>query len=199
MNETYHTLKTPAEGEYREKGSKFLAFAHAVHSQEKAEAAIRSLRERYNDASHHCFAYGIGTEGDLQRANDDGEPTGTAGPPILNAIRSYGLTNIVVVVTRYFGGKKLGKRGLIDAYRAAAERALRNGKIVEERVLETVNIEHPHEVTGQVEALIRKQDAEISDARYGERVHLTIALPPSRKGLFFEDLKGIKGSSFRDL
>ena len=195
--ERFKKLETPTEGEYRERGSKFLAYAEPVDSREKAETAIQALRERHSDASHHCFAYSIGKDGELQRENDDGEPKGTAGRPIMNAIRSYGIANTLVTVVRYFGGKKLGKRGLIDAYRAAAENALEKGRIVEERVLERVRIEHPHEGTGPVEALIRKHEAEVVEAEYGWKVRLGIALPPSRKAAFLEELQGIEGCELR--
>ncbi len=198
MDESFHTLKGPTEGQYREKGSKFYAFATPVSSQKEAEAEIRALKEKHPEASHHCCAYRVGVDEGIQRENDDGEPGGTAGRPIMNAIRSYGITNVVLVVVRYFGGTKLGKRGLIDAYRSAAERALENGKIQEERVMGTVHVQHPHDATGRVEALIRKYEGEVKAAEYGEKVMLDLAFPLSKKDAFLEELKGVNGSSGRD-
>ncbi len=195
MKESYHTIQKRTEGQYREKGSKFFAFAIPVADQKEAEEKLEEIREQYPDASHHCYAYRIGVEAEPQRENDDGEPGGTAGRPIMNAIRSYGITNVLLTVVRYFGGTKLGKRGLIDAYRTAAENALDQGKIIQERVLEPLTIEHSHRVTGQIEAILRKYEGEVSDASYGQNVRLRVSLPPSRKADFIEELKGIEESS----
>lgn len=124
MEDEYLTLAGEGEGLYKEKGSKFLAFACPTSDEEEAKRRLEALRKRFHDARHHCYAYAFGPDGERFRANDDGEPSHSAGTPILNQIRSRGLTDTLVVVVRYFGGTKLGVSGLIAAYKAAAAEAL---------------------------------------------------------------------------
>ena len=131
MADTYYTLASPSEGVYREKMSRFLAFAHPVDSAEKAKEVIARYQKEYFDARHVCWAYMIGSARTEFQSNDNGEPSGTAGKPILGQINSFGLTNIVICVVRYFGGIKLGTSGLIVAYRQAAREAIEAGKIIE--------------------------------------------------------------------
>jgi uncharacterized YigZ family protein len=124
---SFRTLRAPAEGIYKEKGSKFLAFAYPVETETDTKVILDALRKQYFDARHHCFAYILGADKPRFRAFDDGEPNHSAGDPILGQIRSRELTNVLVVVIRYFGGVKLGMGGLMAAYKAAAENALDNG------------------------------------------------------------------------
>ena len=119
MTDLYKTIKHPSEGLYKEKGSKFLAFAYPVSSEEDIGRIITDLRKQYHDARHHCYAWRLGPEKDRFRVNDDGEPSGSAGKPIFGQIRSMDLSDVLVVVVRYFGGTLLGVGGLIRAYRAA--------------------------------------------------------------------------------
>ena len=121
--DTYKTIDSPAEGIYKEKGSKFLAKAYPVRTEEQVKAIVEQLKEEYYDARHHCYAYILGPKGDKWRANDDGEPSGTAGKPIHGQLLSFNLTNVLVVVIRYFGGTKLGESGLINAYKTATHDA----------------------------------------------------------------------------
>jgi uncharacterized YigZ family protein len=131
MGDTFYTLKAPSEGWYREKMSKFLAFAIPVFSAEEAKEVVASYQKKYYDARHVCWAYMIGAARTEFQSNDNGEPSGTAGKPILGQINSFNLTNIVIVVVRYFGGIKLGTSGLIVAYREAAREAIEAGEIIE--------------------------------------------------------------------
>ena len=124
MVEAYKTLSKKGEGVYKEKGSKFLAFAYHVENDEAIRDVLEDIKKVYFDARHHCYAYVLGPERKVFRANDDGEPNHSAGDPILGQINSKELTNTLVVVVRYFGGTKLGVSGLITAYRTAAEEAL---------------------------------------------------------------------------
>ncbi|MBR4721787.1 MAG: YigZ family protein, partial [Muribaculaceae bacterium] len=117
MADTYSTLSAPSEGIYKEKMSKFMSFAHPVESSTEAKAIVARYRKEYHDARHVCWAYMIGAARTEFQSNDDGEPSGTAGKPILGQINSFGLSNVVIVVVRYFGGIKLGTSGLIVAYR----------------------------------------------------------------------------------
>ena len=133
-NDQYKTLAAPAEGIYKEKGSKFIAYAYPVSTEEEIKQHIDELRKQYYDARHHCFAWQLGTDGNHFRSNDDGEPSGTAGKPILGQLRSHELTNLLVVVIRYFGGTKLGTSGLIHAYKEATIDAINNGTIEERTV-----------------------------------------------------------------
>ncbi|MDR2036454.1 MAG: YigZ family protein [Bacteroidales bacterium] len=130
MKDTFLTIAADSEGVYKDKGSKFLAFAYPVDNEEVIKEKIAALRKKYFDARHHCYAWRLGTEGMLYRANDDGEPSNSAGKPILGQIDSYGLTNVLVVVVRYFGGILLGVGGLIQAYKHAAADALTNARTV---------------------------------------------------------------------
>lgn len=129
--DTYLTISDDSEGFYKEKGSKFLSFAFPVHHEEDIKEKLDILRKKYYDARHHCYAYVLGKDKEIFRANDDGEPNHSAGDPILGQIKSNQLTNILIVVVRYFGGVKLGVGGLISAYRTAAAEAISNNVIVE--------------------------------------------------------------------
>ena len=130
-NDTFRSISGPAEGLYKEKGSKFLAFAYPVLSEAEVKAALEKIRKEYYDARHHCYAYRLGLEGDVWRYNDDGEPSSTAGRPIYGQILSRELSDVLIVVVRYFGGTKLGVPGLIRAYKTAASDALDHADVVE--------------------------------------------------------------------
>ena len=138
--DTYLTLSSNSEGQYTEKRSKFLAFAFPVSSVDEVKTIVAQLRKKYYDARHVCYAYMLGAERLEFRANDDGEPSGTAGKPILGQINSNNLTNVLIAVVRYFGGIKLGTSGLIVAYRAAAAEVIANTEIIEKTVDETIEI-----------------------------------------------------------
>jgi len=129
--DTYRSIAAPAEGLYKELGSRFTAFAYPVETEEEVKEKVAALKKEFHDARHHCFAYRLGHLGDRFRASDDGEPSGSAGRPILGQIDSAGLSDVLVVVVRYFGGIKLGVPGLIRAYRTATADALANAQIVE--------------------------------------------------------------------
>ncbi|MBK9292405.1 MAG: YigZ family protein [Bacteroidetes bacterium] len=133
----YTTLTGVGEGLYKEKGSKFLAFSHHVDSEAEAMALVEHYRKKYFDARHHCYAWMLGPERTHFRASDDGEPSGTAGKPILNQILSAGITNVLVVVIRWFGGIKLGTSGLIQAYKEAARAAIENAS-KEQRTVDVI-------------------------------------------------------------
>lgn len=135
MTDTFHTIAQTSEGYYTEKRSKFYAFAHHVSSAEEVKALQAFYKKKYYDARHVCYAYRLGPEGKEFRANDDGEPSSTAGKPILGALLSVGLTDVVIFVIRYYGGVNLGTGGLIVAYRESAQQALANA-VVEERQVE---------------------------------------------------------------
>ncbi len=138
--DTFLTIAEPAEGLYKEKGSKFLAFAYPVTTEEAVKEHIEALKKKYYDARHHCYAYILGRNKEKFRANDDGEPSSTAGKPILGQLYSNDITNVLVVVVRYFGGKKLGASGLIVAYKTATADALEHAQIVPYIVKQDIDV-----------------------------------------------------------
>lgn len=134
FDDTYRTIAAPAEGLYKEKGSKFLAFAFPVRTTDEVKVHLDALRKQYFDARHHCYAYILGANKDAWRANDDGEPSGTGGRPIHGQLLSADLTDTLIVVVRYFGGILLGASGLANAYKTAARDAIDHAEIVERTI-----------------------------------------------------------------
>lgn len=170
-------------GEYEEKRSRFIALLRRVENEEEARAAVAAARRAHPDARHHCSAYLVDVPGTnrIERSNDDGEPSGTAGTPMLEVLRGSGLTGVVVVVVRWFGGTKLGTGGLVRAYgaavTAAVERAWRDGRIVEVTRSPAWRTEVDHAVAGGLEAALRAAGVEILDVEYGRGVRMTVAGP----------------------
>lgn len=162
MTERYLTIAGEAEGIYKDKGSKFLAFAVPAESIEDVKEQLEQFRQRYHDARHVCYAYMLGAERQDYRANDDGEPSGTAGRPILGQINSRQLTNILIVVVRYFGGILLGTGGLITAYKEAAADALSRAEIVEKDVMIGKTLRFPYEKMNEVMRLLKETQAVIT-------------------------------------
>lgn len=162
MTERYLTIAGEAEGIYKDKGSKFLAFAVPAESIEDVKEQLEQFRQRYHDARHVCYAYMLGAERQDYRANDDGEPSGTAGRPILGQINSRQLTNILIVVVRYFGGILLGTSGLITAYKEAASDALSRAEIVEKDVMIRKTLRFPYEKMNEVMRLLKDTQAVIT-------------------------------------
>jgi uncharacterized YigZ family protein len=158
-SDTYITIKASSKGTYKEKGSRFLASAFPVISQEEIKPIVDSVRKEYHDARHHCYAYMIGRERLIWRTNDDGEPSGTAGRPILGQINSSGLTNILILVSRYFGGTLLGVSGLINAYKSAAADAIKNAVIIERTVQEYYEIAFPYASINDIMKILREEGA----------------------------------------
>ncbi|MBC5775317.1 YigZ family protein [Pontibacter sp. KCTC 32443] len=174
MQDTYRTIAAPTESIYKEKGSKFLAFAYPVYSEEEIKEHLAELRKKYFDARHHCYAYTLGANKSRYRANDDGEPNHSAGDPILGQIRSADLSNVLVVVVRYFGGTKLGVSGLINAYKTATADALSEATIIEkhETTLLLVHFEYPH--MNDVMSLIKEYNLEVRNQQFELTCTLTI-------------------------
>jgi uncharacterized YigZ family protein len=143
IDDTFRTLAAAATGEFRDRGSKFLAYAYPVRTEQETKAYLDALRGQHPKAVHHCYAYRLGLDRNNYRANDDGEPGGTAGRPILNVLYSRELTNVLVVVVRYFGGTLLGVPGLINAYKMATIAALSEAVVTEQTVNETYQVRYP--------------------------------------------------------
>lgn len=162
----FKTIEHPSSGEYKEKGSKFLAYAYPVSSEDEIVEKLSTLKKQYYDARHHCYAYIIGLKSQQYRANDDGEPNHSAGDPILGQIRSYGLTNTLVVVVRYYGGTKLGVGGLISAYKIATEEALANAKILDIASETSFRLTFSYEETALVERILGEFEITYEEKNY---------------------------------
>ena len=165
-DDTYKMLSAPGEGLYKEKGSKFIATAFTVRNEEEVKQALAEVKKRYYDARHHCYAYMIGPEKTCFRSSDDGEPSGTAGKPILNQILSKDVTNVCVIVVRYFGGVKLGVSGLINAYKTAAREALENATVVDKTVDEVYRLEFPYSLMNDVMRIMKEEGLEQQNTRF---------------------------------
>ena len=161
MNDTYKTIHAPAEGLFKDKGSRFIARAYPVESVEEVKEILAKLRKEYHDARHHCYAYRLGPGDSAYRVNDDGEPANSAGKPILGQIQSHGLTNILIVVIRYFGGILLGVGGLINAYRSAAKDSLQHAAIIEKTFNCQITILFQYPAMNDVMRVIKDARAEI--------------------------------------
>ena len=164
--DSYKTIKQISEGTYSEKRSKFLAFAIPVTSVEDVKTTVAEYQKRYYDARHVCNAYMLGAEREVFRANDNGEPSGTAGKPILGQINSNELTDILVVVVRYFGGIKLGTSGLIVAYRTAAAQAIAEATVIEKTVDEDVSVIFEYPFMNDVMRIVKEESPEILEQSY---------------------------------
>ncbi|GIV61879.1 MAG: hypothetical protein KatS3mg044_0745 [Rhodothermaceae bacterium] len=192
--DVYRVLRRPARAEIKVKGSRFIAEAFPVETEAEATEALASVRRREHAATHHCSAYRVGRDGALFRFDDDGEPSGTAGQPILRQIDARGLTNTLVVVTRYFGGTKLGTGGLIRAYGDAASEVL-DAAGVEERVRRsTVYLRFAYPDTSPAMHVIGRYDAQVVRHHYGEATELWVAVRCSEveafRAAFVEALAG---------
>lgn len=174
MSDFYRTLRAPAAGIYKEKMSKFLSFAEPVSTAEEAKAVIRHYQKEYHDARHVCWAYMIGAARAEFLSNDNGEPSGTAGKPILGQINSFELTNIVIVVVRYFGGIKLGTSGLIAAYREAAAEAIRSGEIIECHEQGMITFTFPYLGMNEVMRLVKTERLTIVSQQFDNLCSMTI-------------------------
>lgn len=156
MNDLYKTISSNAKGQFRDRGSRFIALAYHVLSEDEIKEKMSLLRKEYHDARHHCFAWRLGPEKERYRINDDGEPSGSAGRPIFGQIHSRELTDILVVVIRYFGGTLLGVGGLINAYRNSTSAALDQATIIEKRVEKQIQISFSYETMNTVMGIIKE-------------------------------------------
>ncbi len=181
-SDTYKTIRIPSTGMYKEKGSKFLAFAYPVDTEEQIKKNIQDLKKEYFDARHHCYAYRMGTAGEQWRANDDGEPSSTGGKPILGQLLSNELTNILVVVVRYFGGIQLGVPGLINAYRSATTDALANAQIIEKTAKETLTLLFHYNAMNEIMKLAKDEQLDILEQNFDMECRLKVAVRKNKTG-----------------
>lgn len=179
MTDTYLTITAPAEGQYTEKRSKFLAFAFPVGGVEEVKELVEAHQKRYYDARHVCYAYMLGFDRATFRANDNGEPSGTAGKPILGQINSNCLTDVLIIVVRYFGGVKLGTSGLIQAYKAAAAEAIAAATVVERTVDEQIDIAFEYALMNQVMRIVKEEGPSIVSQSFDNDCTMTLAIRAS--------------------
>ncbi|HDP75787.1 MAG TPA: YigZ family protein [Bacteroidales bacterium] len=191
--DTYKTIEAPAEGIYKEKGSKFIAKAFPVKTEEQVKSIIDQVKEEYYDARHHCYAYILGPKGDKWRANDDGEPSGTAGKPIHGQLLSFNLTNVLVVVIRYFGGKKLGVSGLINAYKTAAHDALANAKIFTRTVDAIYRVTFGYTMINKAMRLVKDLNLQIVAQQFDNTCFIRVRIRRSMENEFLSKCSKIEG------
>ena len=193
MSDTYKTIISEAEGLYKEKGSKFLSFAMPVSTADQAKEIVKEYRKKYYDARHVCYAYMIGAERTDFRSNDDGEPSGTAGRPILGQINSRELTNVLVIVIRYFGGILLGTGGLVVAYKEATADALDRTEIIEKTVDIRISISFDYVLMNDVMRVIKDVNAQITAQTYVNQCMMQLSIRKQDAELLSSKLKKILG------
>ncbi|NBB20036.1 YigZ family protein [Runella sp. CRIBMP] len=176
FDDSYRTIVTPVEGLFRDRGSKFLAFGYPIQNEEDVKQYLTALREIHPKANHHCYAYRLGLDRTHFRANDDGEPSGSAGKPILNTLYAHDITNLLVVVVRYFGGTLLGVPGLINAYKVATEEALSQAQIVTKHVRDVYTLTYPYEQMNEVMKVIKAFDLTPQKQQFDNECSLQIEI-----------------------
>ncbi len=187
----YKTISGTAKGLYKEKGSKFIAVAVHVDTEEEAKTNIEALKREHHSARHHCYAWRINPENEISKSSDDGEPSGTAGKPILNQIYSHSLFNVLVVVIRYFGGTKLGVSGLIRAYKTAADEALTEAEIVEKKLTHTLQIQFTYALMNDVMRIVKEENLTVLSRDFGMDCKLKLAVDKSRRKIVTQRFKNI--------
>lgn len=195
--DTYFTLSNDSEGLYKEKGSKFISFAFPVSNEDEVKEKLEFLRKKFYDARHHCYAYILGKDMEIFRANDDGEPNHSAGDPILGQIRSKHLTNVLIVVVRYFGGVKLGVGGLVSAYRSAAAEAIANNVIVEAIVKQKFRLQFDYISMNDVMKIIKDYNVEMINQQFDVDCKISLMVRESLINTLnskFENLEGVEFS-----
>ena len=199
ISDSYKTIRSVSRGIYKEKGSKFVSEAYPAGSEPEIRLIIETVKKNYHDAKHHCFAYLLGKEGDVRRINDDGEPSGTAGKPIMGQIRSFGLTNVLVIVSRYFGGTLLGVSGLINAYKSAAESALSNAEIIDHIIHDFYEITYPFSAMNDVMKIIKEEKINQTEHSFDLECRILIDFRSSAKEKIFARFSRIEGFEYKFL
>jgi uncharacterized YigZ family protein len=195
-SDSYKTIKAASGGVYKEKGSRFISFAIPIVSQDDIKPIIDRIRKENHDARHHCYAYMIGQERKIWRVNDDGEPSGTAGRPILGQINSLELTNILIVISRYFGGTLLGVSGLINAYRTAAADAISNAIIIECNLREYYELVFPYISMNDVMKILKEEGIGHTDQAFDLECKIKVDFRASARDSMLRRLSKIEGLKY---
>lgn len=198
MSDFFKTVKGLSQAKYTEKMSRFLAFVEPVQSADEAKAVVKRYANDYHDARHVCWAYMIGTERNEYLSSDNGEPSGTAGKPILGQINSFGLTNVVIVVVRYFGGIKLGTSGLIVAYREAAKLAIEEAEILECHEQAQVSFTFPYLSMNDVMKLVKGGDVKMIDQQFDNTCSITLQCDADKMPALKARIADIDGTSIQE-
>lgn len=193
FDDTYHTIAGPAEGLYKEKGSKFLAFAFPVRSVEEVKQHLERLRKEYFDARHHCYAYILGPRKDAYRVNDDGEPSGTGGRPIHGQLLSADLTDTLIVVVRYFGGILLGASGLANAYKAAARDAIGNAEVVEKTIDVSYRLHFEYALMNDVMRMLKELGVQPRNQEFNLDCRMDVSVRQSQSVRVYDALSKLYG------
>ncbi len=191
--DSYFTIFAPVQSIYKEKSSKFLTYAYPVQSEEEITSHLEVLRKQHYDATHHCYAWRLGAKGERSRANDDGEPSSTAGKPILGQLLSREVTNCLVVVVRYFGGTKLGVSGLIEAYRDSTAQVLDESEIIECTVDVTVSIDFSYVVMNGVMKIVKEMQPKIISQEFDNLCTMRLSIRESQSEMMISKLEKIEG------
>ncbi len=193
FDDTYHTIKEPSEGLYKEKGSKFMAFAFPVKTLDEVKTHLESLRKDYFDARHHCYAYILGADKSAWRANDDGEPSGTGGRPIYGQLLSADLTDTLIVVVRYFGGILLGASGLANAYKTAARDAISNATIIEKTINVRYRLHFEYALMNDVMRILKDFSLVPQNQDFNLDCRLDVDVRQSQSVRFYDTIAKIRG------
>ncbi len=180
FEDTYKTVGKKSQGLYKDKGSRFISFAMPVATEAEIKSELEAIRRQYYDARHHCYAWILGFDKSAFRANDDGEPSGTAGKPIHGQLLAHDLTNTLIVVVRYFGGIKLGVRGLIDAYRTAAADALANNEIITKIIHEIYQVNFDYNSMNDIMRIVKEENLEQTDQKFDMNCQLWFSVRKQR-------------------
>lgn len=193
IKDTYASIAGRSDGLFKDNGSRFIAQAYPVESEEEVKEIVGSLKKEYHDARHHCFAYRLGLDGSRWRANDDGEPSGSAGRPILGQIDAAGLSDILVVVIRYFGGIKLGIPGLIRAYKTSTADALAQATVVEKVAGKDYRLSFPYLSMNAVMKVVKDMSLPQKDQFFAERCSMLLRVRLSQEAAFLDRVSNIEG------
>ena len=185
-NWSYLTIEKPSEGFFKNKGSRFISFIFPVSDENEVKKNLENLKNKYHDARHHCYAYRIGINGDYYRMNDDGEPSGTGGKPIYGQIISKQLTNVLIVVIRYFGGILLGTGGLIQAYKAAASNCIDNAIIIKKELTLTLNLQFNYDKMNEVMKIMKEEQIENAEYNLGTDCKISFEISLNARAYFEE-------------
>ena len=199
MNDVFKTVDGVSEGVYKEKGSKFIARAYHVETEEEVKEVLQLLRKEFYDARHHCYAWRIDPRNERTRSNDDGEPSGTAGKPILNQIFSFELFNVLVVVVRYFGGTKLGVSGLINAYKTSTRQCLSNANIVEKELRDLYQVDFEYPMMNNVMRIIKDDKLVIKHQNFDNHCSMQVEIKLSTINKSTNRLMKIRGLKLKKL
>lgn len=197
FDDTFRTIAQPVKGEFKDRSSKFIAFAYPITSDTEIKAIVTQLKAEHTKANHHCWAMRLGPDRSVFRVNDDGEPAGTAGRPILNVLLSHNLTNVLVVVVRYFGGTLLGVPGLINAYKSATEEAVKAAAIVEKVLTDVYHLRFDYVLMNEVMRVIKAENLEILAQRMELNCELEIGIRKSHVERVLTALQQLRGAELK--